>query len=368
MYITSAILVIAALYLLLHFIFVLGLKKSAGTKTVPSPVKPFVSILVAARNEHDSIAACINSLKSLDYDDGSFEVILINDSSTDDTQEIMLAETEGLGNFILLNTADCADTILTGKTRALNYGLSKAGGKLIMMTDADCTVPVNWINETVKYYDDETGMICGFTKIRYGHSLFANLQSLDWIYLQAIATASAGIRMPMSCIGNNLSFTRKGYESTGGYTAIPYSITEDLSLMKAIDKNGYKIKYPINHVTLVNTNECEGLGELYRQKKRWFRGGVDINLLGYFLGFELYLMNLYLVSGFLYTELTTYLIVIAAKILSEMSIMIPVYRRLKFSGLFRFFPLFQIYFAVYGLLLPFTFFIGKKVVWKGRSH
>ena len=369
MYITLAISVIAAAYFLLHMIFLCGLKRSAGVKTSGNSNDiPFVSVLVAARNEHDLIGTCIKSLKSLDYEKGGFEVILINDNSTDDTYEIMSRETAGLDNFIVLDTKDCVDTKLTGKTRALNFGLSKARGDLIMMTDADCIVPVNWINETVKYYDGDTGMICGFTKIRYGHSVFANLQSLDWVYLQAIAASGAGIGMPFSCIGNNLTFTKKGYDSTGGYQNIPYSITEDLSLMRAIDSNGYSIKYPVNHITLVTTNECKNLGELYRQKKRWFRGGVDINLLGYFLGFELYLMNLFLITGFLYTDITVYAAAVAAKIVSELAIIIPVYRKLKYEGLFVFFPLFQIYFAVYGLLLPFTFFTGKKVVWKGRSH
>ncbi|MCE1165443.1 MAG: glycosyltransferase [Bacteroidetes bacterium] len=360
--------IIAVLYFILHVVFLCGMMKSNSIKPDNDSVRPFVSILVAARNEHDSLPFCIESLKKLSYEGGSFEVILINDNSTDDTLDIMRKMTAGIPRFHVLDTKDCQDIALKGKTRALNFGIKNAKGRLIMMTDADCSVPVNWINETVRYYDEKAGMICGFTRINYGHSVFANLQSLDWIYLQAIAASSAGIKIPMSCIGNNLSFTRSAYDSTGGYPAIPYSITEDLSLMKAIDRNGYKIKYPVNPVTLVNTNECKTVGELYRQKKRWFRGGADINILGYLLGIELYIMNLFLMTGFLLTDFTFYAGVVLLKIISELIIIIPVYNMLKYKNLMYYFPLFQLYFAVYGLLLPFTFITGKKVVWKGLSH
>ncbi len=361
------ILIIAFAYFLLHLLFLYGLRKSASTQYTQTAPKPSVTILVAARNEKLNIRTCIDSLKSVLYEKELLEIILVNDNSDDDTLEIMKKETAGLNHFTILDTKDCPVSKLRGKTRALDFGFSNARGDLIMMTDADCTVSPGWINEAVKYYDYNTGMICGFTRIRHTHSLFTGLQSLDWIYLQAIAASGAGINSPLSCIGNNLSVSRKAYEAAGGYSNLEYSITEDLSLLNAVHEKNFSVKYPVNSAMTAETAACESVRELYRQKKRWFRGGAGINLLGYFLGILLYAMNALLVSGFLYMDIQYYLSVVFLKLVSELIIIIPLYKKLELKNLMVYFPLFQLYFAAYGLLLPFTFLTGKKVQWKGRN-
>lgn len=361
------ILIIAFAYFLLHLLFLYGLRRSASTAYSGFASKPFVTILVAARNEKFNIAACIESLKSLLYDKELLEIILINDNSDDETLDIMSEKTAGLQHFRILDTKDCPAGTLRGKTRALDFGFSNARGSLIMMTDADCTIRPDWVDETVKYYDNNTGMICGFTRIKHIHTVFTGLQSLDWIYLQAIAVSGAGINSPLSCIGNNLSVSRKAYEASGGYSNLSYSITEDLSLLRAVYKKNFTIKYPVNPKMTAETEGCPNIRELYRQKKRWFRGGAGINALGYLLGLLLYAMNAVLVSGFLYMDAAHYLLVVFLKLVSELMIIIPLYKRLEFRNLMMFFPLFQLYFAAYGLLLPFTFLSGKKVHWKGRS-
>ena len=361
------ILIIAFAYFFLHILFLRGLRKSASTPATGNAYKPIVTVLVAARNEEQNIGACIKSLKSVSYEKELLEIILINDNSDDKTLDIMREETSGLSHFKILDTKDCREGTLRGKTRALDFGFSNTKGELVMMTDADCTVRPDWIEETVKYYDDNTGMICGFTRIKHTRTLFTGLQSLDWIYLQAIAASGAGINSPLSCIGNNLSVSRKAYETAGGYSKLEYSITEDLSLLRAVHKKNFTVKYPVDSKMTAETAACASVRELYRQKKRWFRGGSGISLLGYFLGFLLYAMNVFLVSGFLFMDTACYILVVLLKLVSELIIIIPLYRKLDFKNLMFFFPLFQLYFAAYGLLLPFTFLTGKSVHWKGRN-
>jgi len=150
------ILIIAFAYFLLHVLFLYGLRKSVSTPYAGATPKPFVTILVAARNERQNIRACIDSLKSVLYEKELLEIILVNDNSDDDTLEIMLRETNGLSHFRILDTKDCPASTLTGKTRALDFGFSNARGELIMMTDADCIVSPDWVNEAVRYHDVNT--------------------------------------------------------------------------------------------------------------------------------------------------------------------------------------------------------------------
>ena len=364
-----AVLIIIAVYFSLHLILYFGLKRSDGIKQNSSDRLPFISVIVAARNEERNIEVCINSLKYIVYPKEKYEIILVNDKSSDSTKNIMHQCTEYRNEFIILDTIDAPDSTLTGKVKALSYGISKSKGELIMMTDADCTVDKNWLKESAKYYHNNLGLLCGFTMIDYSHGLFSKLQSLDWIYLQSLASASSGIYANLSCIGNNLSVSDAAYGSIGGYDNLKFSVTEDLALLRKIkSERKYKILYPVNPRCLVKSLPCTDFKELYRQKKRWFRGGIGINSLGYLLGFLLYTSNIILVFGLLFLTPLTYLVSIVIKMLSELLIMIPVYRKFNYRNLIIYFPLFQIYFAIYGLLLPFTFLFGYKIIWKGREH
>ncbi len=356
------------IYLALHILFFIGFLKSNSLKKNNNSNNIKVTVIVAARNEEKIISNCISSLKKLNYDKNLFQIILVNDKSTDNTKSIMINETKDLNHFIVIDSDDISNKNLKGKANAIDSAIKIANGDIIMMTDADCIVPENWITETVKYYRENVEMVCGFTKINYNNSFFAKLQALDWIYLQSLASCSSGIGKILSCIGNNLSFTKKVYNYIGGYEKINFSVTEDLALMRKInsDKN-FKVIYPVNYNCTVTTEECKTIKELYNQKKRWFKGGLGINFLGWILGFLLYIVNLILIIGFLLFDIYLYLLLILIKIISELIIILPVYYKLKFSKLFIYFPLFQIYFSIYGLLLPFTFLFSTKINWKERK-
>lgn len=361
-------LIISLIYLMLHLLFFYGYIRSSSLKKQTRKNKLSVSVIVAARNEEAIIANCIKFLRKLKYDKEFLEIILVNDKSTDKTKEIMINETIGYEMFKVTDSNNLETTSLKGKANAIDTAIRKASGDIIFTTDADCEVPENWIEETVKYYEDKTSMVCGFTLIKAHKSLFAKLQSLDWIYLLSIASCSSGIKMILSCLGNNLTFTKCVYNDVGGYNKVGFSVTEDLALMRTIDADKkYDIKYPLNHNAIVMTEPCYSFKELYNQKRRWFRGGTGINYLGYILGLELYAMNFLLLFGFLFLNPFAYLIIVLIKIISELLMTVPVYNKLKIKNLLKYYPLFQIYFAIYGLLLPLSFVFGKGINWKERK-
>lgn len=364
-----AVFIIIVVYFVLHLILFVGLKKSESLVKNDSDFFPLVSVIVAARNEENNIVQCINSLKKLNYPKGKYQIILINDNSTDRTEELMQNATKDFSEFLVLNTKDTAESGLKGKVKALSYGISKSTGELYMMTDADCEVHPEWIKDTVKYYNSNTGLICGFTMIDYSKSVFASMQALDWIYLQSIATSSSGINAELSCIGNNLSVSADAYKDIGGYENLKFSVTEDLALLRRIkDKGRYRILYPINENCLIKTIACSNIKELHSQKKRWFRGGLDIGLLGYLLGSEMYAMNIILIFGLIFLSLPEYIFAVSIKFIAELIIVLPIYIKFNYKGLIKYFPIFQVYFAIIGLLLPFTFLTGSNIVWKDRKH
>jgi cellulose synthase/poly-beta-1,6-N-acetylglucosamine synthase-like glycosyltransferase len=291
----------------------------------------------------------------------------VNDKSSDRTKDIMLRETEGLKYFKVIDSSSESSTNLKGKANALDTAIKQASGEIIIGTDADCKVKKDWVQEVVKYYDDKTSMVCGVTFINSSQSVFYKMQALDWVYLQTLASASSGINMTLSCIGNNLSFRKKTYGELGGYENIKFSVTEDLALMQEMHAKNLTIKYPVNAESLVETEACRNLNELFKQKRRWFKGGLKINPLGLLLGLELYPVNLILVFGWIFLNWKVYFLFILVKILSEIILISKPLSIYKFTSLYKFFLHFQFFFAFYGLTLPWTFLFNTKINWKDRK-
>lgn len=359
---------VTALYFFTHLFLLKGLINSFRLQKNSGQLLPKVSVIVAGRNESLNIVRCIESLSRINYPEELLEVILVNDNSTDNTFELMKESSKNFPFFKVINSSKNSSGNLKGKANAIDTAISVCTGEIIVATDADCMVSPNWVKETVKYYSDTTAMVCGFTLIKNNGTLFSIMQSIDWIYLLALASSSAGLNMILSCIGNNLSFRKKAYKDIGGYSAIGFSVTEDLALMRKINSyKKYGIKYPVDKECLVETLPCTDIPELLSQKRRWLRGGTGINFLGYIIGAELYIMNFLLLFGLLFLGIKMYLILISVKILSELILISGIMKRFELENLYKYYPLFCLYFAAYGLTLPFSFLIKTKIQWKGRK-
>lgn len=359
---------VVLIYLLTHIYLYSGFRKSLSLKKDSSNSIPKVSVIVAAKNEEQNIADCIRALSRLNYPHDRLEIILVNDNSSDKTFQVMSDETKSFDFFKVINSRKSPEGNLKGKANAIDTAIEQSTGDIIVSTDADCKVPPGWVSETVRYFSKETEMVCGFTFISTDKSLFAKVQCIDWMYLLTLASASCGLNQIMSCIGNNLSFTKSAYEKVGGYSSINFSVTEDLALMRKINsqKKG-SIKFPVDTDGLVKTLPCKNLKELFSQKRRWFRGGIGINFLGYIIGIELYLVNFLLVFGFFFLSIKVYLAAVLIKTISELLLLSAVFSRLRTEYLYKYYIPYIFYFAFYGLVLPLSFLSGKKINWKGQK-
>lgn len=357
-----------SLYLILHLFLLYGLHRSLSLKKRELKEYPKISLIVAARNESENIAGCIKALAQIDYPKDKLEIILVNDNSTDNTRDIMMRESYGYQSFKVIDSRPSVSINLKGKANAIDTAIEHCSGEIIVSTDADCLVPENWAKSIVRYYSGNTGMVCGFTEIESKGSIFAKLQNIDWMYLLTLASASAGLKMIMSCVGNNLSFSKRAYFGAGGYSSIGFSVTEDLALMRKVNSHKkYDILFPVDKDCLVRTLPCKNLSELFSQKRRWFRGGIGINFLGYILGAELYLTNIILLFGLFFLSFKLYLILISIKCFAELMLLGKTFQRLSMNHLYKYYLPFILYFAFYGLTLPLSFLFDRKINWKGRK-
>lgn len=328
---------------------------------------PIISIIVAARNEEENILSCLESLDNLIYPENKIDIIIVDDASDDNTLNIVSNFIHGKMKFRVIYMQENTDAILKGKVRAMAEGIKLASGEIILTTDADCVVNPLWAKTIASYYSEEVGVVNGFTS-QTANDIFSGIQAIDFIYLLFIASGAINLGKPVSCIGNNMSFRKKAYEETGGFENLQFSVTEDFLLLNSIQKIGkYKVIYPLSKDSLVISKPSSSLKELFNQKKRWAVGGIDTPALGIGLMLSSFLTNLFLLlTPFFFSAVWLYLLIF--KVAIDFFVLVPVHQRLGLQKNLKYFLMFEIYYIIYVVLLPFVVLFSKKVKWKDRVY
>jgi cellulose synthase/poly-beta-1,6-N-acetylglucosamine synthase-like glycosyltransferase len=258
--------------------------------------------------------------------------------------------------------------VISGKANALDQGVEKARGEIILITDADCSVPKTWIEWTAKRYSGTVGLVGGITLQKAGN-WFEGMQSLDWAFLLGLASSTVSLRYPLSTIGNNLSFRKAAYEDVGGYRKIPFSVTEDFMLFQSIVKTGkWNYLCPIDPNVLVVSQPCFSVKELLSQKHRWGKGGLDMRPSGFSIMAIGFGLNASILTSLLLGSPVIALASIVAKMSGDYFFLRTILTKLNRLSLLKYFVAFEAYFFLYVLILPFVVFLGGRVVWKGRTY
>ena len=341
-----------------------GIQRAGRCRRVED-YEPAVSVIVAARNEEEYIAGCLRSLLKLEYPREKLEIIIVNDSSTDRTGEILSGFPPDPRIRILQTTPGSGN--LHGKANALAAGIRGSHGEIILLTDADCTVRPGWVRETVKYFTPGTGIVGGFTVLE-GSGAFSGIQALDWFFLFNVAAGTAGWRYPLTVIGNNFAVRREAYEAAGGYEAIPFSVTEDYALVRSIVRTGrFGVEFPRDAACSVESRPCRNAGHLFRQKQRWGVGGLDMILGGMLIMAVSWCTRVMVIAALLYMPLTAGLVSAALLCVTDLCFLTGTARRFGAARRLGYFPLFELYLTFYALLIPFVALFSRKIIWKHRS-
>lgn len=358
-------LILVSGYFLITFVLVIAVKKKFPQ--ISEDKLPSVSIIVAARNEETNILSCLESLNNLVYPQDKIEIILVDDASTDRTRQLISEFINDKSKFKLLKLVEDNQTNLKGKTRAMAEGIKASTGEIILTTDADCVVNPLWAKTIASYYHDDVGLVNGYTTQSVKGS-FSGMQAIDFIYLLFIAAGTINLGKPVSCIGNNMSFRRKAYEETGGYENLPFSVTEDFLLLNSISRlKKYKLAYPLDTNALVTSINCESIGELFKQKKRWAVGGLEAPPFGVLLMSWAFLTNLFiLLTPFFLSSIWMYMVLF--KFAIDFFVLLPLHRNLRLQKNLKYFLVFEIYLTLYLFVLPFAVLLNKKVKWKDRAY
>lgn len=193
-----------------------------------------------------------------------FELILIDDHSSDQTRTIMELELKGLRQVKIIE----ADGF--GKKKALKQGILAAQGSLIITTDADCIPNKSWIETIIDFYcQNPCDLIIGPVKLKGDGTIFSNLQELEFATLVASGAGAAGIKRPILCNAANLAFTKQAWLENQGALREDLISGDDIFLLESIKRRGGKILFLKSTAAFVSTRPAKNITDFVKQRQRW---------------------------------------------------------------------------------------------------
>ncbi len=224
-----------------------------------------ISIIIPVRNEEDNIANCLDSLTHQNYTKTDFEVIIIDDHSTDNTKNVInnyLKESELNIRFYQLEKT-------FNKKEALKYGIEKSTHKIIATTDADCILPANWLNNITSQFNNNAEMVLGPVMFNNKKGLLAAFQLLDMLAIQGIEFGMLFYKKPILNNAANLSYLKEKFYAVDGFDRFNTPSGDDVFLLEKFIKNSKNVKGLLKEDFIVLTNQEHSFADFFNQRLRW---------------------------------------------------------------------------------------------------
>jgi cellulose synthase/poly-beta-1,6-N-acetylglucosamine synthase-like glycosyltransferase len=237
--------------------------------------RPFISVVVAARDEEKNISHCIQSLLNQDYPLDKYEIIIVDDFSTDKTAELIKKfEASGANLKYLSSTAKRHEkTIVSYKREAIQTGINASKGKYILLTDADCIVPPSWITTFSEQFIKEDCVFIGGPVVisDKNPNLLTSFQALDMIGMMVITGAGYQSGNQLLANGANMGFSKQVFNDLGGYAQFPNKASgDDMFLLHHFHQHYPKsIQFLKTLSAVVVTQPEHSIKSLLRQRIRW---------------------------------------------------------------------------------------------------
>lgn len=360
----------------------IGMKDYTFNQLLNENNLPFISIIIAARNEENNIGNCIQSLINQTYPQNRFEIIVANDHSTDNTVSIINSFQKE--NIRVINLADFTENKILNsyKKKSIETALQFAKGTLIVTTDADCTAPSKWLETLASFYIKKKPVFIALPvvfnsplqKDSFFKKFFKNFQSLDFMTLQGITGASVYNKFHSMCNGANLAYKKEVFYEVGGFEGIDNIASgDDMLLMHKIQKvHPDKIMFLKSPDVIILTQPAETLKEFMNQRIRWASKAdkyTDKKITGVLL--LVYLLNAWIfilaISSFFFIKaFYLFLFSIAIKTIVELIFLYPVAKFFNKRKLLWWFVPAQPLHILYTLLAGWLGMFGSYQ-WKGRK-
>jgi len=369
MMIIGLVALISILYISIIISFTIGLKRLFQKKEKKADKLEKLSLVIAFRNEEKNIPSLLDALQNQTLSTDLFEIILVNDHSTDNSISIVLEYSTKLQNIRAVELSDEAK----GKKAALSFGFGLAVNPIIVFTDADCIPSNRWLESISQCAGSGVDFIVGPVVMLHNDSFASKVQSLEYASLMATAAGSSGINHPIIASSANLAFRKGVFENIYNQLNPMVSSGDDMFLLHQAKRiKGCKISFLNDADAIVRTSPVSSISGALNQRKRWASKSIyykDFDTI--FVGLTVLLFNLMLIALLLWAIFDIRLLLLYAILLIIKSSVDYLFigNYLKFinqAKLLRIFLPLQLLYPLY-VVYSFTAGIVNKGSWKGRK-
>lgn len=197
-------------------------------------VKPMVTIVVPVYNRAEDIRSCLDSLFALEYPSDRYEIVVVDDNSSDSTVDVI----NNYGVRLLANQVNM------GQSAARNLGVSHARGDIIAFTDSDCIVSPRWLCELVPYFEDgKNALVGGYVGSYYRKTRLDRYEeSNSPLNMGKKLLFGFGAESDFYVPTCNMLLRKMAYSSVGGFDEA-MRVGEDVDLCWRLKERGFRLVY-----------------------------------------------------------------------------------------------------------------------------
>lgn len=345
----------------------------------PANIEPSTtfSIIIPARNEAMYIGNCLQSIIQQQYAAHLFEVIVIDDHSTDNTKSIVEQFSKQYSNIKLISLADIIDEQILNsyKKKAIEYAIGFAKGEWIITTDADCKAPINWLKNFDAWIQFKKPVLIAAPVLYHNNgSILQTFQMLDFMMMQGVTIASVHKGFHNMCNGANLTYKKSVFFEVNGFKGIDdIASGDDMLLMNKI-KEAYPndISILFSDESIVITHPMPTWKSFLNQRMRWASKAEKFKskdqkifavlVLVYCLNVLLFVMPFFALAYHMYVYY--WMLLVCFKTLTELAFALPVAHFFKQKFVW-WFPLLQ---PIHIAYIVVSGWLGKfgNYQWKDR--
>ena len=233
--------------------------------------KTKTSILIPCRNEEENILSLLNDLNDQSYPNSLFDVIVIDDFSSDSTVE-RVKSFKGDISLRLLELTDNYIEANSSKKTALTFGVMQSQSELIITVDADCRMNTFWLASMVQFYE-QSGKRIFSAPIIYDpvQGMISTFEALDFAGMMIITGGMHRARLGLLCNGANLAFEKTSFEAVDGYTGKDKMVSgDDMFLMEKIENRFPKSSAFLKSKNAIVKTKSQGSWKRFiNQRTRW---------------------------------------------------------------------------------------------------
>ncbi|MFA4923856.1 MAG: glycosyltransferase [Ignavibacteriaceae bacterium] len=321
-----------------------------------------ISVIIAAKNEEQNLHQLFESLEKQSYPKEKFEIVFVDDNSTDKTFETAKEYADRFSHFRLLNAEH---KNLPAKKGALEIGIAEAQFPFLLFTDADCSPQINWLKAFSNKFSLNFDLLFGFAPFIFKQTFANHFFCFENFRTTLLTFTAASFGLPYSAASRSLGIKKETFLQLGGFSKTLQTLggDDDLLIREAV-KNKCKIGIVAGDKSLVFSNTQESFTDYFLQKRRHTATSFHYLLRHkLFLGFW-HLINILAIDSLFFIPFFPEAgFIFLSKIFCDYFIVYSFQKKFKYKFSFGEIFFFQI---LYECFLVFHFFSAKffKVKWK----